>query len=393
MSILSASTPDYIRYVNTNRVFQLVLHHQPISRTEIAGMTEISKVTVSNCIDYLLENKVLKEVGSIPTKIGRRPIQIACNENLGLLIGIETDEMNNRMIVTDFSGKILERVQLSRMLVGPSDFIRRVSVEIHRIQEQYAPKKIIGVGIALSGYYNQEEKTVEYIANRRDWLGFPLGRELETYNPGIPFFIERLANSGALGEASFGSGYSGGVAAYLHCSWGLGVGIYTETETGNGLFSTSSRFGHTTINYQGKLCSCGNRGCLEAYTSISSLLQDFYPGQPVRYENLEEMQRRYQEGDEEVISALNQTFEYLAIGIANLINAYQPQVIFIGGLINLFMGEETIQKIKARVEELVPAVFRQNLEILPATLGDDSVCYGSVVNVRNRVVSLLMGAG
>lgn len=391
MFVPEVGSIDYVKYLNVSRVLRLILHHQPISRTQLAEMSGLSKVTVSSCVDCLLEKQLIKQSGFGDVKRGRPRIQLCANERAGILVGVEAAVTHNRLIVTDFSGTLLEDKDLPGMLQGPHEFMRELAGELFRIYAVYTGyvHSLMGVGLSLFGHYSQTTGCIEYVASRKDWAGFPIQAEFQKYFPDLPLCCDRMSNLSAMGELCFGARDLNHMLAFLACSWGIGVGMFRYVEAAQELQSIPSRFGHTIIHVGGKLCSCGNLGCLEAYASTRALFEEIYPGEPASRERLNELLLRDQSGDHLVNGAVDRTLSYLAVGAANLINAYRPQELCIGGFMQSFLTEERLSALRISVEQMVPEVFRHNVTITTPQLGNLSSLYGCVASIRNRVLEYI----
>ena len=167
-------------------------------------------------------------------------------------------------------------------------------------------------------------------------------------------------------------------------------GIYQNRPGKPGLINGSSRFGHTTINYNGRLCSCGNRGCLESYASLRALYRKIFPERSISSHCIDDLTACFDQKDPALLTALDEIVLYLSIGLSNVVNAYQPRKIYIGGLIQLFLTEENLTQIRRSVEATVPGVtsvriFRSSF---PHT-GYYSALYGCIGDVRNRILQFV----
>ena len=173
MAVPDIGSIDYVKYTNVTRCFQIILKASETSRTRIAEISRISKVTVSSCVDFLLDKKLICEVGFQESRRGRKPTLITVNPNAGILLGIEADVVYSKYIVTDFAGKLLEQGPIPCEVDNPETFMAQVQKLVLRICEDYPGYEhgLIGVGIALSGYYDERSGLVSYVANRASWNG------------------------------------------------------------------------------------------------------------------------------------------------------------------------------------------------------------------------------
>ncbi|WP_434309509.1 ROK family protein [Hominifimenecus sp. rT4P-3] len=365
-------------------IWKQLLKSQPTSRAELAKQCGFSKVTASSCVDWLLEKGLVQELGVTEIRRGRPPMLLSVNGEAGVLAGIEADKISSKIVVTDLAGNLLERHDLPAIDAEPKTFVNQVAAYLKQFQKTYADRRlgVVGVGFAIVGSYNQEEGTIEYVANQMEWNHYPFRLEMEKMSPEIPFLVSQIAKVSALGEVRFGDGDSSDYLAFLSANWGIGVGLYDGV---TGHLTRTTRFGHATIDYNGKPCICGNRGCLEAYASIRALFEQFYPEETPSFSLFQDLVQRLRSGDEKVVSAVYEMAEYLAIGIVNVINAYNPRQICIGGLLSFLITDEMLSKICSLVDDMVPPHFRKDLRIYVSRLGDMAAVYGCVAMIRDQL--------
>lgn len=388
MPIPEIGSIDYVKYLNTTRIYRIILRKKSISRTQIASISGLSKVTVSSCIDILRNCGLVIETGTVDTQRGRRPIMLTINRDAGLILSVETDALFTRLLITDFLGTPLDMVE-GPGIDSPDDFLDWLKQEALHAQKQYPSYPgIMGIAIVLAGYYDSQDGIISYVATRKKWTGYPLRARLHALFPDISFCVERQANAGALGVCAFDK-KDGRSLAYLSCSWGMGVGLTVGDSEGNDVLNLSSRFGHVTINRHGRECDCGNRGCLEAYASIHALYTQIYPGESIDFIHYQDLFRRYIQKDPIVMEELRHICEALTIGIVNVINAYQPQTICIGGALSLFLTEENLAKMMEQIEQSVPETFRKGLCLCISELKEKAPAYGGVALIQNRILEYI----
>lgn len=228
---------------------------------------------------------------------------------------------------------------------------------------------------------------MDYSANLQEWIDFPLLSELTKQIPDIPIYINPAPYAGALGEVHFGRSKSVDHLVYVTSSWGLSVGVYNNGELFTGTTGTAGRLGHSTIHMNGKKCSCGSRGCWEMYASIKALY-DLLESTPQQL-SFTEIVDSLHAGDSKVTSAVHELGHYQGIGLANVINAYNPRVICIGGLLAL-LGPKLINSIWNTLNEMIPERFLRNVEIYCSDLGELGVAHGGVSMVIGQLSNTII---
>jgi len=388
-SIGSVGNLDLVKKINMDHTIRAILKHRPISRAKIASLTGLNKMTVSSCVELFLRKGLIVELGKTGTSRGRPPTLIDINDSAGICIGIDVEINQFSVLVTNLTGKKLESVTYPLEDRNPQYFVERISGIIANLQERSdSPLGIAGVGIVIQGYYNLQTNVIEYSANLKEWTGFPLLGELSRIHPSLLFYINPAPHAGAMGEVHFGRAKAADHLVYVTSSWGLSVGVFDKGQIFAGSTGTAGRLGHSTIHMNGKKCSCGSRGCWEMYASIKALYEmlETLPQQTPFQEIVDNLMK----GDPQIASAVHELGHYHGIGLANVINAYNPKIICIGGLLAL-LGPAFINSIWNSLKETIPERFLNNVEIYASELGELGVAYGAVSMVVSQLPHTLIG--
>lgn len=346
-------------------------------------------MTVSSCVDLYLQKNMVVELGIARTSRGRPPTLVDIHEMAGVCVGVDVEINQFNVLVTNLSGKQIDNMTCLLEQKDPVYFADRIAGILRKLMQNHAecPLGIVGVGIVIQGYYNFQTDAVGYSANLPEWNGFPLMKELSARLPDLAFYINPAPYAGAMGEVLFGRSKSVDHLVYISSSWGLSVGVYNKGELFTGATGTAGRLGHSTIHMNGKKCSCGSRGCWEMYASIKALyeLLQTTPEQ-LPFARLVE---RLGQGDSQVTSAIHELGHYHGIGLSNVINAYNPKVICIGGLLAR-LGPTLINSIWNSLHETIPERFLQDVDIYCSDLGEWGVAYGAVSMVMNQLTNKMI---
>lgn len=386
----SNGTFELMRNLNLEKIYRLILLNQPVSRVQLSKLSGLNKMTVTNCVDFLLEKGVVHELGVTGTR-GRPATMLSINGDSGVLVGIEMNIPSIRVIVTNLVGTILENIILPDTGPNPEAFIQQVSVTIKMLREQYKLRKlgVVGVGIAFSGHYNQQTGIIELMSNRQTWNKFSVQEELQKCNLGVPIFIQSTMQAGAMGEIHFGNANPHEYVVCITGTWGINASMYSNGTLINGYQGFAGRFGHTVIQANGKQCVCGNKGCLEEYASIRALFNKLYPGQLQHQKYIDEIMERVKKKDPVVMTALYEMMQFLEIGIVNLINTFNPTRVCIGGYLGLIINDSMLKELKTDIVKMLPEHYCRHLDICCSSLGELGVAYGGVAIVRDKLISIL----
>lgn len=303
------------------------------------------------------------------------------------LIGVDLGGTNMRVAVLDLHGNILLRHREATH--ASNGRVKVVARLIDLIREMLSRSKAEGrdvraIGIGAPGVIYVEKGIVVKSPNFPDWNNFGLKEEVEKA-VNIPVFIENDANAAALGEQWLGAGRGAGSMILITLGTGVGGGIVLNGRIWHGADGMAGEIGHITIIPEGRQCSCGNRGCLEMYASARGIIQSYREGLDKtsvpatdrrRTYTSEEIYQAARDGDGLAQKVMEDMGRYLGIGIASLINIFNPEMIVIGGGVmdawSLFIGPLT-REVKQRAFE-VPA---ERAVIMPARLGGDAGIVGA----------------
>jgi predicted NBD/HSP70 family sugar kinase len=164
------------------------------------------------------------------------------------------------------------------------------------------------------------------------WENVPLQQRIER-EFGIPVVIDNEANAGAVGEKRFGAGKHASHLIYVSISSGIGTGVIIKEELYRGVSGFSGEMGHLSIELNGRPCRCGNVGCWELYASEQALVEEARRLLQEPLLDLERLTRLAADGHAEAAALFEQTGVYLGIGLVNVINSFNPELIIIGGSI------------------------------------------------------------
>ncbi len=200
---------------------------------------------------------------------------------------------------------------------------------------------MVGIGIGVPGMINSRAGVVTY-SNNLAWENFPISKRVEALT-GLPVKIANDANVAALGEVKFGGGKSLENAIMITLGTGVGSGIVLGGALYEGNHGAGAEIGHSVIIDGGELCTCGRRGCLEAYASATALIRDTKRAMEAHPESLmwktaktlDEVDGatafKNKENDPTARDVVNNYIGYLAAGLTDIANVFRPEAIIIGG--------------------------------------------------------------
>lgn len=337
-----------IKELHTREVLSCIRHHEPISRTDVSKFTGISKSTVSRLIEDLLQLGLVMETGSLEATSKRKPQGICINPDAYYCIGINLTRHAMRIVITTLTMQALYQVKYSICDHNtPDAFIHSISLALSQAIDDSGidKEKILGVGVGVPGIVDYQNGVIINFASASKLRQIPLKVELEARFP-YTFYIDNESNSRALAEQQLGYavGYSNSI--FLSCWDGLGSGIVSNGVIMRGAGNITGEIGHMVINPSGKRCFCGKNGCLEAYCTAETLVEavDYSlahgRSSSLSRENLtsRSILEAFEQGDPLCCEHVYQMANLLGLGISNLIQIVNPEIIILAG--NMFDESE-----------------------------------------------------
>jgi predicted NBD/HSP70 family sugar kinase/DNA-binding XRE family transcriptional regulator len=358
---------------NKSLVFQMIKEQAPISRADIAQRLGLNKSTVSSLVTELVEEELSYETGPGESSGGRRPVMLLFNQQAGYSIGIDIGVNYILGVLTDLQGNIVTEKSLSTPRLGYQDVLNYIYEIMNELLASVPPSRygVVGIGVGVPGIVDKEGQVL--LAPNLGWEKIQLKQKLEEMYR-LPIIIENEANAGAYGEKRFGAGQEYQNILYISAGIGIGVGLILGGELYQGSNGYSGEAGHMLIEMDGRNCSCGRKGCWEAYASEHALLESAQThfNKEIKLEELILMATT----DEETVHQLfEQTGKYLGYGIANLINLFNPEQVIIGNRLSV-AKPYLLDGLQSTIQQQGLPFHQQNLHITFSKLSTYSTALG-----------------
>lgn len=309
-------------------------------------------------------------------------------------IGVDLGGTNIAVGVIDENFKIIGRGKVKTRAPRPAEAIFdsiKEAVDMAVVNAGINYDEIKSVGIGTPGSVNKDTGAIEF-SNNLKFHNVPAKAMLEERLK-KPVYLENDANAAALGEAVAGCGH--GVKDFVAVTLGTGVGsgIIIDGKIHRGSNFCGGEMGHMVINVDGIPCNCGRKGCWEKYASATALVSQAVEAMQNDKSSLlwqtcdgdlnkvdgKSIFEALDMGDETAKAVVNRYLYYVAIGIANVINALQPEAICVGGGIS-GQGEKILKPIRDMVKAERYSVYAdKQANIIPAALGNDAGIIGAAL--------------
>ena len=280
------------------------------------------------------------------------------------------------------------KIVISSMLTTMEETISLCRIEAEQLS---------GIGIGAAGIIDSENGKVVFSPNLRGWREVPL-RDIVQQHFGIPTYLGNDATLAALGEWSFGLGKKVSNLIYITVSTGIGGGIIADGRLYIGASGVAGEIGHMTIDINGQRCKCGNIGCWETLASGTALAEEAIRriaqgeqtsiiglvGGDISQIDAKIIFKAAERGDKLAQELIARLGFYLGVGLVNLINIFNPELILIGGGVAK-MGDLLLRPAMKVVKERAFETGVKAVDIKPALLGDDSSLFGAAALILKYI--------
>ena len=362
----------------------------PLSRSELAERTGLNRSTIGDLIGELAELGLVEEGPAQATSGPGRPSPVARVRPEGavvLAVEVSVDSVGIKTI--GLGGHIYNelRVARPRARFSPGQTIEDIAGLSAPLLAALPPHhSLAGVGLAVAGLVRRSDGFVD-LAPNLGWKNTPLGT-LARDQLGIePVMMANEADMGALGEYRRGAGVGVGHLIYVAGEVGIGTGIIQNGIPMLGTAGFAGEAGHTMINPQGRPCRCGSIGCWETEAGEEALA--WRAGIPEGTQGsalLAELIARAEERDEVTIDALAEVGRWLGLGVGNLVNTFNPELVVIGGFYSDLYDYIEDGIARGAVESGLEAPLRL-AEIRRCALGVDAPLIGAAELVLSDVIA------
>ncbi|QYK42358.1 MAG: ROK family protein [Paracoccaceae bacterium] len=323
------------------QVFERVRAAGAAARVQLARDLAVSPASVTTATSELIEAGLIEEV-TVPREDGQgrgRPAQaLGVRAGAHRVAGMKLSDREHTAVVVDFAGRLIADdviprrpgpMQMSEMLEAIDTLLMRVCAKAG-----ISRTDLSSVGIGVPGFVDCAAGVVLWSSTLTD-RGVPLAAAVQA-RLGMPVVIDNDANLVALAELWFGSGRGLSDFAVVTIEHGLGMGLVVNHRLYRGARGLGMELGHTKVQLDGALCRCGQRGCLEAYVADYALAREATTALNLTREMpigvlLESLYDHAKAGNGAARSIFRRAGRYLAVGLSNVVNLFDPALIILSG--------------------------------------------------------------
>nr|WP_296073116.1 ROK family protein [uncultured Actinoplanes sp.] len=364
-----------MRRANRASLLTDLFHGGLQSRQQLAATTALSQASVSNLIGEMIEEGLVEEAGLVGSDGGRPRVLLRVRPGFRYVVGADVGETKILVELYDLAMTRLAAVTLAhdddpgqvsgKLLEGLATVVAEAEID---------ETAVLGYGVGVPGVVDRDG-VVD--SQPTGWDAVPLGAMLRD-GTDVPIFVENGAKTLGQAEMWFGAGRGARHAVIIMIGTGVGAAVVMDGRGYRGANSNAGEWGHTTLIYDGDVCRCGARGCLEAYIGADRIGRRLAAatGEPYTPELLP----RLLSADHlppAAADVFTQTTGYLGAGIADLINLFSPERIVLGGEAGTILGRRFLPEIReaAARHALRRPYARTRIDL--CELGIDAVAMGA----------------
>ena len=325
------------------QIFDRVRASGLVARVQLAKDLGVSPASVTTMTSELIEAGLIEEV-AVPREVdsgrGRPAVGLGVRGAAHHVVGMKLSDREHTAVVVDFAGNMLADDAIARN-PGPSTLSEMLDAVEHLLDKVCAKagitrRDLSAVGIGVPGFVDHAEGIVHW-SSTLTLRAVPLAAAAQG-RIGLPVTIDNDANLVALAELWFGAGRALADFAVVTIEHGVGMGFVMNHRIYRGAQRLGLELGHTKVQLDGALCRCGQRGCLEAYVADYALAREAVTALNLNYSQslstpvlLESLYQHAKAGNATARSIFRRAGRYLALGLANVVNLFDPALIILSG--------------------------------------------------------------
>jgi predicted NBD/HSP70 family sugar kinase len=365
-----------------------------ISCSDISKIIGASIPNVSKNLDELIDGGYVIEKGFAESKGGRKPLVYSLVAGKFYIVSVAMDQFQTRIAIVDLDNSFVKDIECFdfNLYDASSDadpLVRKINSFIDH--SGISKKEIYGIGIAMPGFFDISTGTNKTFL-RND------GKSIRDYIAGLtglPTFIDNDSSAIALAELKFGVGRTRKEIMVINIGWGIGLGMIVNGEIFRGFSGFAGEFSHIPLFKNGRICSCGKRGCLETEVSLTIIEQKaqkaISAGEYTTItanENgkvtISSILAEANKGDHLAIKLISEAGYNIGQGIAVLIHIMNPQTIVLSGK-GSEAGNVWLAPIQQALNELcIPALLNKT-EVILSPLGSNAQLIGAAALVVDNI--------
>lgn len=368
--------------MNRLKVLEFVRRSGEVSRQLIAEKTGLSLASITNITSYLLERGLLCESGMEKVgRVGRKSTLLRFCADRYDLVCVYINDKFIHVAYTDLEGNCLEKVRIETNSLDASQLVKTLLESVVAMVSKHDKERILGVGIAISGLVLEDSHLV--VSASLKWRSVDIRRLIEEAVK-LPVFVDNVSILKATYYFSKNMPKDFENMMFVDMENGIGAVQYVNGAVSR---STLGEIGHTTVEREGEECFCGNRGCLEAMCSPERLVSLYQQHGGVNKNQLCDIETAYTKKEEAARKAVAECGKYLGIGLANLVNLFNPSV-FVVDTGDFSECPSLLTEAESEIKQRAYPALTQKLIIRQVKENENDILRGTAVGLCDRLFDI-----
>ncbi len=392
------ATPTYLKKHNEALLLREIYAHQAVSRVQLAKLTKLSKPSVTELTQGLIEKGLIYEIGPehVRDKVGKKPTLLTLNSDAYQMVCVVIHNTTIVVSLLDLRVQVIEVEQIPLNGSIGNELVQLLAEVIQRIIQK-ATRPILGISVGTPGIIDTLSGIVHLTANFA-WHNLPLAQIL-TDQFQVPVYIGNDSNFAAMGEYRFGIAKGVSDLLVVEVGDGIGIGILDDGRIIHGSSYAAGELGHTPFPFLDDVCICGQCGCLETVVSwwglkrhaelllkqkgASTLRQIVGDGAV----SSDAIRKAFEAGDPDIVALIDKAATYLGRALVIVINLLNPYYVVLTGSLLTF-GDRFIDMVRTTVHDHTLPYITSRTQIVAESLDDKSIMYGAGAFLLERELGL-----
>jgi predicted NBD/HSP70 family sugar kinase len=371
-----------LREANRAAIIDTIKHFGALTQVELADATGLSQATVSIIVGELTQAGLVHTEAT--SRNGRRATSVTLARQLGLVAGVHVSRRDLYVQLADLSGEVISEHHLPLDPEHRADTtLDKTSMLISEMLEAIeAPhSELRQVALGMTGPIDQTTGMICSPGIVRGWDDIKISDALEQRIQ-VPVVLDNDANMGALAEHRLGAGQGADVMIYISVGQGIGAGIVINGKIFHGHTGTAGELGHMTIDENGPICYCGNRGCLEMIAGSRAMLDSLR----ITHGDLtlRDLIRIAGDGDSGAKRAIADAAGHIGLALAQLCTLFDPSTIVVGGMV-AETGEDFLEPLRSATAKHTLPSTGPSINVVRSHFGAKAEVTGAVLTALDHV--------
>jgi glucokinase-like ROK family protein len=377
----------------------------PIARPRLTETSGLNKSTIGTLLAQLQAWNFVREIGTQNVGPGRPGVLIDIHPDAGRIIGAEIGVDFISVVLADLRAQVVWQRKIDTngaAKLGQPQILVQAETLVREAMQQASANglQVLGIGLGVPGLVDHATGTLLFAPNL-GWRDVPL-RDMWRSAFQVPVIVENEANAAALGEKMLGVARGCDNFLYLSAGIGLGGGLVIDGKLYGGAGGFAGEIGHMTLVPDGPQCNCGNRGCWETLIGPTAIVDRVRQAATLGHTPLlmalpeingdvsaicmNHVLQAAALNEPAVLNSFDEVGRYLGIGVASLVNAFNPSLVVLGGVLSL-AGPYVLQRAQQEVNARALTAARESVMLRLSAFKFDACVMGGVSLIVREILS------